>query len=929
MIQNNHIPTPGNLVKARGREWIVMPSEDQDPDVVMVKPLGGSEAEKTGILMSVEGTPKRYELPLPEEKDLNPFENARLLFHAAKLSFRHASGPFRCMARLNFRPRPYQLVPLLMALKQEVARLLIADDVGVGKTVEALLIVKEWLERAEVKRFAIICPPHLCEQWQRELLDKVGIEATIIRGSTVARLERNLRGDQTIFDAHPYQIISIDYIKGEKRRGIFKQQAPEMIIVDEAHTCARPAGQRGGATQQQRYYLLSQLAQNPNRHLLLLTATPHSGKEQEFRSLLGLLHPDLETLDIGTKKDTNRRRMASYFVQRKRKDILRWVGKDTHFARRVSQEIGVSLSREYLQVYTDVQQVLRSETEDGARYQHWAALALLRGIMSSPAAGVQMLQNRQAKGALEVEINIEPGQESVDGSDRETDAPFSLTLSEKLDVVINRVQALSGPEKDLKLARTMKQVTQWVQTGVCPIIFCRYIKTAEYVGQYLREALPKQVAVRVVTSELADEQRKEKIDELGQEAKRVLVCTDCLSEGINLQEHFTAVLHYDLPWNPNRIEQREGRVDRYGQAAKEVFTTLLYGQGNPMDELVLSVLIRKMKVIASDIGVKINMGDAEESLMDMLIRGVLQGQASPTTGHQMSLMEVGGILKEENDRITQQINEAAEKSARLHSIFSHSSVKEPLVAECLREVDEAIGDQHDVEQFVTTVLPYLGGNVHPDEQGYQLQLGQLPYHLQVAFEGKKTPKISFRSPCPEGYQYLGRNHPWVTLLCQEVMGRALEPKNDSEKIGRAAVLRTTSTQHRTILIQFRVRNLLERIQGKHQMLAEEMYLYGWRILPDGRKEVLHYAEAKALISEARTAINLPAALQCRQLNFARDEFITYKNEFDALAAERANHLVGLHDQFKELVKGPRYQAAMPVLPPDVLGMYVLLPHSTH
>ncbi|MCX6148121.1 MAG: SNF2-related protein, partial [Candidatus Kapabacteria bacterium] len=169
---------PGVLVKARNRDWIVQPSADKN--LLLLKPLGGSEEEITGIYLPLkfkEDEIVESSFPIPQSSDIKDFKTAKLLFDATRLAFRNASGPFRSIAKLSFRPRSYQIVPLIMALKLDTIRLLIADDVGIGKTIEALLIVKELLERKEIKRFAIICLPHLCEQWQEELKDKFGIDA--------------------------------------------------------------------------------------------------------------------------------------------------------------------------------------------------------------------------------------------------------------------------------------------------------------------------------------------------------------------------------------------------------------------------------------------------------------------------------------------------------------------------------------------------------------------------------------------------------------------------------------------------------------------------------------------------------------------------------------------------------------------------------
>ena len=191
---------PGTLVHYRQRDWLVMPSDN--PDLLRIKPLGGSEEEETAVYLPIAIPQEKItsaRFPEPEPSQIASFESARLLYNAFRLSFRNAAGPFRCMGKLSFRPRAYQLVPLVMSLKMDIIRLLIADDVGIGKTVEALVILKEFMERGDIKRFAVICPPHLCEQWQQELKDKLDIDAEIIRSSTAARLDRQLPDDQSVF----------------------------------------------------------------------------------------------------------------------------------------------------------------------------------------------------------------------------------------------------------------------------------------------------------------------------------------------------------------------------------------------------------------------------------------------------------------------------------------------------------------------------------------------------------------------------------------------------------------------------------------------------------------------------------------------------------------------------------------------------------
>ena len=169
-------------------------------------------------------------------------------------------------------------------------RLLIADDVGIGKTVEALLIARELLDRAEVQRMAVLCPPHLAEQWQDELRDKFHIEAELVLSSTARRLDR-VCGNRSVFDVFPYTIVSLDYIKSERHREHFLSIAPECIVVDEAHTCSAV-----GQGKQLRFELLQRLAADESRHLILLTATPHSGDNDAFYNLLSLLRPEFSVL---------------------------------------------------------------------------------------------------------------------------------------------------------------------------------------------------------------------------------------------------------------------------------------------------------------------------------------------------------------------------------------------------------------------------------------------------------------------------------------------------------------------------------------------------------------------------------------------------------------------------------------------------------
>jgi SNF2 family DNA or RNA helicase len=271
------------------------------------------------------------------------------LFNAARLSLRSGAAPFRSLGRISVTPRPYQFVPLIMALRLDPVRLLIADDVGVGKTIEAGMIARELLDRAIARRLAVLTPAHLCDQWERELREKFAIETVLVQPSQMARLERERsRQDISVYGYYPNFVASIDFVKSDRggHRDAFLRDAPDLIVVDEAHIAARPRG-TDGRVEHQRHELLRDLAKDRSRHIILVTATPHSGIEESFRSLLGLLDPDLE-------QEKDRKRLLPHVIQRRRQDVEKWLGSDTPFPERKSEEQRYELAGESLKLFNDV-----------------------------------------------------------------------------------------------------------------------------------------------------------------------------------------------------------------------------------------------------------------------------------------------------------------------------------------------------------------------------------------------------------------------------------------------------------------------------------------------------------------------------------------------------------------------------------------------
>jgi superfamily II DNA or RNA helicase len=932
--------TVGSLVKARGREWVVLPGTDED--MLMVRPLGGIAEETTGIHLALEKV-ESAQFSLPDPTQVGDYRSARLLRDAVRLGFRNSAGPFRSFARLAVEPRPYQLVPLLMALKLEPVRLLIADDVGIGKTIEAGLIARELLDRGEIERLAVLCPPQLAEQWQDELREKFHIDAKLVLPSTVSRLERDARKrlDESLFDIYPYVIVSIDFIKSDRRRNEFFRTCPELVIVDEAHTCAF-----GGATgkgRHQRHELVAGLAENPSRHIILVTATPHSGKENAFRSLLGFLDADFENLpeDLGGAENIKHRRgLAQHFVQRRRADIRNYLGADTHFPERVSTELTYTLSTEYKQLFNRVLDYARETVRDETgghfrqRVRWWSALALLRSMASSPAAASATLRAR----ATPLEAGSPQKADEIgrrmtfDQSDSETsEMPDTIPGSdaseleeENQDRVHRRLldmaraaDKLAG-EPDAKLQEAIKITKELVKEGFRPILFCRFIPTAEYVAEHLRSAL-RGVEVMAITGTLPPAERELRIKQLAEAKKHVLVATDCLSEGINLQDGFDAVVHYDLSWNPTRHEQREGRVDRFGQAKPEVRVVTYYGIDNQIDGVVLDVLLRKHRSIRTSLGISVPVPVNTDDIVEAIFEGLLLREGSDNY-----LPGFEEYMKPKKEDLYEQWDSATEKERRSRTMFAQEGIK---VDEVSRELDaarEAVGLSVDVAGFVKQSLGAEKAVISGDDP-IKVDLSETPRALKDLLGLEKDQlNATFTMPVKDKELYLTRTHPLVENLATYVMNTALDGTEDSIA-KRCGAIRTSQVEIRTTLLLLRLRYHLITKRGDEEttLLAEEVLPLAFTGAPDAA-EWLDAETAEELV-KATPDDNIQPQQATQFIRRVSEGFDVLKPHLESVALERAEELLQSHRRVRDAAKHKGRYRVEPKLPVDVLGIFIYLP----
>ncbi|EPX87823.1 Superfamily II DNA/RNA helicase, SNF2 family [Rubellimicrobium thermophilum DSM 16684] len=912
---------PGDLVRARGREWVALPAPGEG--ILALRPLSGSENDTVILDPSLEiqpVAPARFDLPA----DARPTVQAKaaLLADALQLTLRRGAGPFRSAAQLSFEPRTYQLVPLLMALRLQVPRLLIADDVGIGKTIEAGLILRELMDRGEVDAFSVLCPPHLVEQWVGELKQRFGIDAVAVTSGSAARLERGLPLAQTLFDAYPHTVVSLDYIKAEKRREGFARACPDFVIVDEAHACV--GTQRG---RQQRFDLLAGLARDPQRRMILLTATPHSGDEDAFGRLLSLIEPSFATMNFEDAR--YRERLARHFVQRRRIDLVSgdW-GETRAFPRHETTEFPYRLSQAHLDFHNAVLDYcfgVVSRAGSGLRERRlafWGTLALMRCVGSSPAAALAALRNRMSNESDRLEPQIyDEDSDDEDAVDIEPGTGFDADPA--LQALVAQAEELIR-KPDPKLAALIEALGPLIRKGANPVVFCRFLATAEHVRDGLRKAFPELV-VEAVTGVLTPDERRDRVADMAAaevegEVQRILVATDCLSEGINLQQLFDTVVHYDLCWNPTRHQQREGRVDRFGQPAELVRSIMMFSPDSAIDGAVLDVILRKAEEIRKATGITVPLPDERGPVTDALMAAVMLRRGRP---RQLALdlrLEDGSRAMEARWR------DVLENERKSRARFAQNAMKPQEVAPEWEKVRTLLGSPEDAKTFVERAMSRFGvpleprrtlliAHVHALEAGLKERLAQRNLTGSV--------RLATAEPAPAGAALLTRTHPLTATLAEALVEASLDPEALSGLgIGRVGAWPSAAVRQVTRLALLRIRfKLTVHARKERLLLAEEAALVA---MQDGR--IVATGDA------ARELLNAPAEADLAPS--ARDRFIARAKEdlpgllngpLAAFARSRAEDLMQDHARLRTASGAATRVTVEPVLPPDVIGLFVLLP----
>ena len=575
--------------------------------------------EELEVIWEIEpGTAVKEKSTLPEPtsfdhpKRLHAFLDAVRWGAVSQADDSALQSPFRSGIEVD----EYQLDPVVRALSMPRVNLLIADDVGLGKTIEAGLVVQEMILRHRVRSVLIICPSSLQVQWKEEMRDKFGLEFRIIDSETISQLRRSRGIHVNPWSHFPRLITSIDFLKRERPLRTFRETLPsgdqptyprayDLIIVDEAHNVA-PSGRGKYATDSMRTLAIRSLTPH-FEHKLFLSATPHNGYQESFAALLELL----DSQRFARAFIPDRMQLDAVMVRRMKSELkLRWDG-SRRFAERVVKHLEVPYTDEERQVHRKLQQYtelrLKSAASEGERLAAEFVLKLLKKrLFSSPAAfGITLEKHIATVGGRKAASSYARDLDDY-GDDYADDDEYENQIGEVMGSASQALSPISTEERNLLkqlseyaakaslrpdckaqtlidwLKRTLKPIGKWNEERV--ILFTEYRATQKWLHDLLaREGFAEEGRLEMIYGGMVKDQR-ERIKAAfqthpKQSAVRILLATDAASEGVNLQNHCSRLIHFEIPWNPNRMEQRNGRVDRHGQKADEVHIHHFVGRG--------------------------------------------------------------------------------------------------------------------------------------------------------------------------------------------------------------------------------------------------------------------------------------------------------------------------------------------------------------
>lgn len=640
------LPEQGQLVEVRNRQWVVAEIERSTLPTSIVRGEG-AESQHLMTLTSVEDdalgeelqviwelepgahTRERAVLPAPSGFDaphrLDAFLDAVRWGSVSSADVRRLQAPFRSGIDIE----DYQLDPVARAIQMPRVSLLIADDVGLGKTIEAGLVALELILRHRARKILVVCPAPLQVQWRDQLRDKFGLEFRIVDAELLRGLRRSRGIHANPWTHFPRLIVSIDYLKRDRPFRLIRDVLPkpgeptyprrfDLLIVDEAQNIA-PSGRGQYAVDSERTRAVQLLAPH-FEHRLYLSATPHNGYPESFTALLEML--DSQRFARGIVP--NREQLASIMVRRLKSELPPdWNGA-SRFPSRKLEPIEVNYpepereAHALLREYTSLRTQRAAEGDPQERVASEFVLKLLKKrLFSSPAAFLHTIEQhrqtmatgRSASRTLERRPPVSLLRQQLEQAEEEEyadDWAYDEQEEGSVTMATRLFQRLQPDEQSLldrlhhwaeaNASRPDAKATEllrWLEATLRPhgawnneraIIFTEYRDTLAWLQQLLAtHGLSDDDRLLTMYGGMATDDReriKAAFQANPKDSKvRILLATDAASEGIDLQNHCHRLIHYEIPWNPNRLEQRNGRIDRHGQRASEVLIYHFVGAG--------------------------------------------------------------------------------------------------------------------------------------------------------------------------------------------------------------------------------------------------------------------------------------------------------------------------------------------------------------
>jgi superfamily II DNA or RNA helicase len=846
---------PGSIVKLRSRLWRI---DDLRGDTLTATSIDGTPIVRRRFFLPFEKViPGRIEPPSSEI--VGNYSAQDLLLRAYRLSMIHGTAPLLSLQRSRVVPESFQMVPVIMSLEMPRVRMLIADDVGLGKTIEAGLIATELFARQRASRLLVICPANLREQWKEALDYFFHIDARIISSRHRRAMERELPPGTNPWEYYPFLIVSMDYAKtAEVRAQILEQKDWDIVLVDEAHNVAKPHQvDAGHKIEMERWELLRDLAKR-TRHLLMLTATPHNGYTDTFASLLAML--DVGAVSGPTHDPLINREIAkSYVCQRRRKDLeeeFKKLGSDeSPFPKRDQNEVYVPLSPLEGRVIAKVEELGRHiltsagpEHTYRMRIAKWTVTHFHKRALSSPRALIVSLRNRLKRinrilgkeETIEEDVAVTEEEARAEVLDNDTGERTSeeevsarmarIIVGDKgalnderrlLEETLKEAERVT-PSQDSKLNYLLDNTLREMYRRIPKvIIFSKYKDTVDYLAQQI--PLHRHYRdVRIVTLDgsLDESQRKERFREFEIAEKAVMIATDCISEGINLQYVASQIIHYELPWNPNRLEQRNGRIDRYGQPERKVYARTMV-VNDSLEAAILKVLVQKAMRIREDHGFSPPFFGDDMSVLDLIREHGYEVEIGQT--RLSDFLEGISPQKKTLDPFS---DESIQKMKN-DNFYGQSEIDLSEIRKRLKETESIIGSQKEIQSFVRSGLNKFGCEMTSNPDG-TFKIVIRDNRLTHGFDKHVIPRATFdplRGRGDPDLDVIDLGHPLVRNLIELVKQQTFAP---TDIHGRTACVTTKATHRVSAVYTFLARYAVHTnpISVIEELLTLGLEVYG-------------------------------------------------------------------------------------------------------